>query len=159
MLRVAHQRLPVELRTLRTFAFHLMDPLIRCTLKFQDNPQEASTARAGRHPRPVGCVRDMSGSPKSRTELNIGGSGAKNCSEHHGKVRFGVALQKPTKNCKKPILKSTFSAIVHFSLDEQKSRFFFSASHGGVAASASGGRGAAAAAAAAAPLADAATPP
>ena len=102
-----------------------MDPLIRCTLKFQDNPQEASTARAGRHPRPVGCVRDMSGSPKSRTELNIGGSGAKNCVEHHGKVRFGVALQKPTKNYKKPILKPTFLAIVHFWSGEQKSRFFF----------------------------------
>ena len=125
-----------------------MDPLIRCTLKFQDNPQEASTARAGRHPRPVGCVRDMSGSPKSRTELNIGGSGAKNCSEHHGKVRFGVALQKPTKNYKKPILKPIFLAIVHFWSGEQKSRFFFSASHGGVAASASGGGGGAAAASA-----------
>ena len=84
-------------------------------------------------------------SPKGRTGLIIGGSGAKNCSEHHGNVRFGVAPQKPTKNYKKPILKPIFLAIVHFWSGEQKSRFFFSASHGGVAASASGGRGAAAA--------------
>ncbi len=62
----------------------------------------------------VGCVRDMSGGPKSRTELKIGGSGAKNCAEHHGNVRFGVAPQKPTKNCKKPILKSICLAIVKF---------------------------------------------
>ncbi len=78
---------------------------------------------------------------------------AKNCAEHHGKVRFGVALQKPTKNYKKPILKSIFWAIVRFWSGEQKSRFFFSARHGGVAASASGGRGCAAAAAAAAAVA------
>ena len=50
----------------------------------------------------------MSGGPKGRTELIIGGSGAKNCAEHHGNVRFCVAPQKPTKNCKKPILKSNF---------------------------------------------------
>ena len=43
-------------------------------------------------------------SPKGRTELIIGGSGAKNCAEHHGNVRFGVAPQKPTENCKKPLL-------------------------------------------------------
>ena len=73
------------------------------------------------------------GSPKGRTELIIGGSGAKNCAEHHGNVRFGVAPQQPTKNCKKPILKPIFLAIVHFWSGEQKSRFFFSARHGGVA--------------------------
>ena len=50
----------------------------------------------------------MFGSPKGRTELIIGGSGAKNCAEHHGNVRFGVAPQKPTKNCKKTICKSNF---------------------------------------------------
>ena len=62
----------------------------------------------------MGRVRDMFGSPKGRTELNIGGSGAKNCAEHHGNVRFGVAPQKPTKNCKKTYIKSNFLAIVKF---------------------------------------------
>ena len=46
----------------------------------------------------IRCVGNMFGSPKGRTELIIGGSGAKNCAEHHGNVRFGVAPQKPTKN-------------------------------------------------------------
>ena len=48
----------------------------------------------------LGRVRDMFGCPKGRTELIIGGPGAKNCAEHHGNVRFGVAPQKPTKIAK-----------------------------------------------------------
>ena len=31
----------------------------------------------------------------------MGGSGPKNCAEHHGNVRFCVAPQKPTQNFKK----------------------------------------------------------
>ena len=49
-------------------------------------------------------LRNIGGGPKNRTELKIGGSGAKNCAERHENVRFGVAPQKPTKNCKKRIL-------------------------------------------------------
>ena len=88
----------------------------------------------------------MFGSPKGRTELIIGGSGAKNCAEHHGNVRFGVAPQKPTKNCKKPILKSNFLAIVKFG---KKVDFFFGEARAAALASARGGHGAATVAAAA----------
>ena len=36
-------------------------------------------------------------SPKGRTELVIGGSGANKCAERHGNMRFAVAPQKPDK--------------------------------------------------------------
>ena len=45
----------------------------------------------------------MFGSPKGRTELKIGGSGAENCAEHHGNTRFCIAPQKPVKNCEKQL--------------------------------------------------------
>ena len=45
-------------------------------------------------------------SPKGRTELIIGGSGAKFCAEFHGPLRFCVAPQKPMKQRNNMIFKS-----------------------------------------------------
>ena len=51
----------------------------------------------------LGCVWDMFGSSKGRTELSISGSGPKNYAERHGNVRFCVAPQKLIKNHEKLI--------------------------------------------------------
>ena len=78
-----------------------------------------------------GCVRDTLGSPKGRTELIVGGSGPKSCAENHDNVHFCVAPQKPTKNCKKSILKHNFWQSFIFVRAGKKVDFFFSAGHGG----------------------------
>ena len=83
----------------------------------------------------------MFGIAKRPTELVIRGSRAKNCAEYHGNVRFGVAPQKPTKNCKKPILKFNFLAIVKFG---KKVDFFFGEARAAALASPRSGRSAAA---------------
>ena len=91
-------------------------------------------------------------SPKGRTEVIRGGSGPKNRAEHHGNVHFGVAPQKPTKNCKKPIFSANLDKHLIFLFFAQKTSIFFSAGHAAVVALGRRGRAAAAAAAAAANL-------
>ena len=78
-----------------------------------------------------------------------GGSGPKNRAEHHGNVHFGVAPQKPTKNCKKPIFSANLDKHLIFLFFAQKTSIFFSAGHAAVLALGRRGRAAAMAAAAA----------
>ena len=53
-----------------------------------------------------------------------GGSGPKNRAEHHGNVHFGVAPQKPTKNCKKPIFSANLDKHLIFLFFAQKTSNF-----------------------------------